>query len=319
VSELASRPAANRGYDTINFVLLFAIEDQHFWFRARNRIIATMVSQITAGLPLGYRVLEVGCGTGNVLRTLEQACPRGMVVGMDLFAEALQYARRRTSCPLVQGDARALPFNTQFDLICLFDVLEHLPDDMQVLRELHAMLATGGILLLTVPAHPSLWSYFDEASCHYRRYELVELESKLIRAGYQIEYLTQYMASIFPFVWVRRRWTALTQGRSTGNAGHMHERASLATLPSCARVCGELRIIPVVNDLLALLLAQEARLVARRLPLPIGTSLLAIARKDSISAGRLDVCLSYPSRNRKVKVWVKDRGLGRYDGSQNIR
>ena len=269
MTDLSSNPAVHRSYDPDFFAPLFAIEDRHFWFRARNQVISTLASQIAAGLALGYRVLEVGCGTGNVPRVLEQACPRGVVMGMDLFAEGLQYARRRTSCPLVQGDMHTPPFGTQFDLIGLFDLLEHLSDDMQVLRDLHAMLSPEGTLLLTVPAHPSLWSYFDEASHHCRRYEPAELESKLIRAGYQIEYLTQYMASIFPLVWLGRRLATLIDRRRTSDADHTDDLAAR-----------ELRIVPVFNDFVALLLAQEARVIARHRSLPIGTSLLAIARRD---------------------------------------
>ncbi len=270
LAESRSSQTAQRSYDPAYFERLFAIEDRHFWFHTRNRVIATVVGQITAGLAPGYRVLEVGCGTGNVLRVLEQACPRGTVVGMDLFAEGLQYAHQRTNCPLVQGDMHTPPFGTQFDLIGLFDLLEHLPDDMQVLRGLHAMLAFGGVLLLTVPAHPALWSYFDEASHHCRRYELAELERKLIRTGYRIEYLTQYMASIYPLVWLGRRLTALIDRRPASGAGRTHDLASR-----------ELHITPLVNDLLAWVLAQEARLIASRRRLPIGTSLLVIAREDS--------------------------------------
>ena len=261
-------------YDPTYFAPLFAIEDRHFWFRTRNRVIATLVSQITAGLAPGYRVLEIGCGTGNVLRVLEQACQQGTVIGMDLFAEGLQYARQRTSCSLVQGDMHTPPFGTQFDLIGLFDLLEHLADDMQVLRDLHAMLAPEGVLLLTMPAHPSLWSYFDEASRHCRRYESAQLESKLIGTGYRIEYMTQYMASIFPLVWLKRRLAALIDRRPAGDAGRTHDLAS-----------SELRVMPVVNDLLSLVLAQETRLIARRRRLLVGTSLLAVAHKDSAADG----------------------------------
>ena len=273
MNDIPSSSAAHRSYDPVYFAHLFAIEDQHFWFRARNRVISTLVRQITAGLASGYRVLELGCGTGNVLRVLEQACPRGVVVGMDLFAEGLQYACQRTSCFLVQGDMHTPPFGTQFDLIGVFDLLEHLPDDMQVLRKVHDLLTFRGALLLTVPAHPSLWSYFDKASHHIRRYELAELENKLIRTGYQIEYLTHYMAGIYPLVWLGRRLAALTDRRPVGDADRTHDLAS-----------SELRVVPVVNDLLALLLARETRLIASRRRLPIGTSLLAVAYKDSVSA-----------------------------------
>jgi ubiquinone/menaquinone biosynthesis C-methylase UbiE len=180
VTELPSRSSANSGYNPAYFGRLFAIEDRQFWFRARNRVIAKVVSQITVGLPPGYRVLEVGSDTGNVLRILQQACPHGMVVGMDLFADSFQYTRQGCSCSLVQGDTLKPPFTSNSQLIGVFDVLEHLPDDMQALRDPHPMLTIRGALLLTAPIHQSLWSYFDEASCHYRRYDPDELERKLV-------------------------------------------------------------------------------------------------------------------------------------------
>ena len=87
----------------------------------------------------------------------------------------------------------------------MFDVLEHLPNDEAVLHNLHRLLKPDGYLMLTVPANRSLFSYFDEASHHHRRYEYDELECKLIQAGYRIEFMTYYMATIFPMVWLGRR------------------------------------------------------------------------------------------------------------------
>lgn len=270
---MSAFPAASvvtDSYDPVYFAPLFAIEDRHFWFRARNHVITIIAQQVADRLTAGYRTLEVGCGTGNTLRILEQVCTRGSVMGMDLFAEGLSYARQRTICPLVQGDMHAAPFNTQFDLIGLFDVLEHLPDDIQVLHDLHAMLAPDGTLLLTVPAHPSLWSYFDEASHHCRRYELDDLEHKLISTGYRVEYLTYYMMSIFPLIWLGRRFATLTNQRTTHTKNHTY---NLATR--------ELRIIPLVNEMLCWILEQETQLIRRRYRLSVGTSLLVVAHKSS--------------------------------------
>lgn len=259
----------SKSYDPRFFERLFAIEDKHFWFRARNRVISVIIQGLVRHFRPGYHVLEVGSGTGNTLRQLEQTCINGTVLGMDLFFEGLRYAQHRVACPLVQGDMHFPPFGIQFDLIGLFDVLEHLPDDRAVLCDLHRLLKPNGCLVLTVPAHMSLWSYFDEASHHRRRYEYTELENKLNQAGYRVEYLTHYMASIFPLVWIGRRVAGHFFIKQGNDVEHAHQLAGR-----------DMKIIPVLNDTLLFMLSLETRLLARRRSLPIGTSLLAVARKE---------------------------------------
>jgi len=228
-----------------------------------------VVAQLTKDLPDGYRVLEVGCGTGNVLRALEQTCTRGTVVGMDLFAEGLAFARKRTSCPLVRGNVDQPGFGVPFDLIGAFDVVEHLSDDLQIFRSIHSMLKPGGVILLTVPAHQSLWSYFDEAAHHCRRYEPDDLRSKLNQTGFEIEFFSQFMASIYPLLWLVRRIGSVR--RKTGSPKHEEADRDLSL--------EELRIVPVLNGLLTFVLAQEARLIKSRFVLPFGSSLIAAARR----------------------------------------
>jgi SAM-dependent methyltransferase len=264
----SSEPIEHDSYDPAYFERLFSIEDRHFWFRARNLTIAATVSQVTTGMAPGYRVLEVGCGTGKVLKMLEETCDDGTVIGMDLFDEGLRFARRRTSCALVQGDVYKPPFDVQFDVIGAFDVIEHLPDDLQIMRNMLDMLAPGGALILTVPAHPSLWSYFDEASHHCRRYEEKELRNKLQESGYRVEYMTQYMATIFPIMWLGRRLATLAA-----------QLSPLKNQDADTMATDELRIVPIINGVLSWVLSQERRLIARRGHLPIGTSLLVVARR----------------------------------------
>ena len=126
-------------------------------------------------------------------------------VGIDLFHEGLLYARGRVSCPLIRGDVCDVSFRKPFDLVLLCDVLEHVDDDAAALENIHGFLKPAGTLLLTVPAHPFLWSDFDEAAGHRRRYTRSELECRLLRAGFSVDYLTHFMAPVLPLVWLKRR------------------------------------------------------------------------------------------------------------------
>ena len=255
------------GYDPSFFQRLTEVEDRHFWFRSRNRLIAEIAKKICGGWRPGYIALEVGCGTGNVLRVLEKACRRGTVAGLELWFEGLRAAKTRTGALLVQGDVREFPFSRQFDMVGLFDVLEHMAEESETLIALRQALVPGGKLLITVPAHQSLWSYFDEASHHCRRYSPQSLREKLAATGFEVEFLSQFMACIFPLVWFVRK-----AGRGRRKDSGPAEARALADK--------EFRLIPVLNELLTALLTLEARWLSAGHKLPFGTSIIAIARKS---------------------------------------
>ena len=88
----------NSGYDPAFFAKLNKLEESHFWFRARRRAVGTLLCQLTSRFPDGYKVLELGCGNGGMLKLLKQSCPGGNVFGMDLFCEGLKYAALRSDC-----------------------------------------------------------------------------------------------------------------------------------------------------------------------------------------------------------------------------
>jgi len=251
------------GYDPQFFNRLARIEDRHFWFRFRNRVLISLVRDVVKPLPPGFRLLEAGCGNGNVLRFLASASRRGVAIGIDLFEEGLRLARRRYDAHLVCGDIHSPPFRCRFDVIGAFDVIEHLRDDHQPLRDFHHLLAERGVLLLTVPAHLNLWSYFDEASGHCRRYSRKQLESTLAECGFRVEYMTEFMMALYPVLWLARRLSAWMRKPNS---------APTDSLP-------DLRVIPVLNQLLPLLLYWELPLLRRRIRIPLGSSLLAIARR----------------------------------------
>ena len=233
------------------FAALLVAEDRHFWFSSRNQVIRSVLRKMVSSLAPGYRVLEAGCGTGNVLRVLEEVCLHGEIVGSELFEEGLRCARTRVGCRLVQADVRRLPFAAPFDVIGLFDVLEHLPDDAEVLDELYRQLEQGGRLIITVPAHPALWSYADDYAGHYRRYTAAGLNAVLTRAGFRVDWLGHFMAPLVPLIWLKRRLSAvLARGRPVGRES-LREQA-----------LDDLTIVPVLNRCLTWLLALEAPLLA---------------------------------------------------------
>jgi hypothetical protein len=152
-------------------------------------------------------------------------------------------------------------------VVCIFDVREHVQQEKETLAALWELLAPGGSLLLTVPAHQSLWSYFDEAARHCRRYSVQDLGRKLADAGFEVEFLSQFMASIFPIVWIFRKMRG------------QPEQLNSEKVRSYANA--EFRIVPIVNQVLTALLTLEARWIARGHRLPIGTSLVAVARRPA--------------------------------------
>jgi SAM-dependent methyltransferase len=252
-------------FDAKLFPALFESEKRHFWFRARTRVIQELARQATHELPAGYRVLEIGCGTGNVLRALEEACATGEVTGIEPFEEAVTLARSRVKrSTVIQGDVFTMDLPGKFDLIGIFDVLEHLQDDEGAMRRIRSLLRPGGKLLVTVPAHQYLWSYFDRVSHHCRRYERGELCAKLVAAGFTIDFASELFSLLLPLAWLARRTGSAADPELTPEeAAKLSER--------------ELRRVPVVNEILLGLFRGEEALVKRRISIPLGTSLLAVA------------------------------------------
>jgi SAM-dependent methyltransferase len=255
-------------YSADQFAALFAVEDRHFWFQARNRCIAAALRSLP-NFDAISRVLEVGCGTGVVLAELQRLFPTGQITGLDLFEEGLSFARRRFQGTLVQGDVFTHTFDEQFDVVGAFDVIEHLDDDQAILSRFWQQIRPGGYVLLTVPAHQGLWSYFDEVAHHRRRYDVKGLTQKLTAAGFADIYVTPFMAALLPIMWLKRR--LIGDGISGVSRADSKRRQGA--------VESDLHVGSVPNLLLS-------RLISRRVRVPFGTSLLALAKRPQARTSR---------------------------------
>lgn len=244
-----------RGFNPDDFELLTRLEGSSFWFQARNELINWALAE---SFPAAASLLEVGCGTGYVLASIAEAQPDLRLAGAELYLEGIHHAQERVPrADWYQLDATRIPFEAEWDVVCAFDVLEHVDDDESFLAGLHSAAVPGGGMILTVPQHPSLWSRADERAHHVRRYRRNELLDKVTAAGFTVSRVTSFVSLVLPLMWASRRRDRLSP--------HAYEAArehSSWVGPALEWVC-----------------SVERWAIRRGLDFPAGGSLLVVAKR----------------------------------------
>jgi ubiquinone/menaquinone biosynthesis C-methylase UbiE len=235
-------------YDPYFFEQLKKAEEKYFWFQIRRKWI---FDKLKIFIPPPAKVLEVGCGTGNVSSFLAK---KGYeVTGCEFYTDAIK--RAWPGFMIVQGDANNLPFeDNQFDIVGLFDVIEHFQDDITPLKEALRVVRKGGILAVTVPAREELWSWIDEISLHKRRYTKEKLKLAFSKARLKPLLIDYIFMTLYPIM-------KCTRSNKTDKGDDLF------------------RINKLVNILLGKLFDTE-RHISKIVTLPLGTSLIGIARKE---------------------------------------
>ena len=232
------------------------LEDGYWWFIARRRLAVSLLDD--AGLK-NARLLDAGCGAGALLAEL---AARGRAVGVDISAPAIAITAERGLETLVQADVQQLPFGAgAFDAVTLCDVLEHVENDQQAVREAGRVLKPGGAVIITLPALNVLWSNHDEALGHHRRYHPGRTADMLRQAGLDVEKLSFGLFFLFPIALALRPIQRLLSRRQ-----------------SQPPETGIIRVPAFLNRFLTGLMNVENALI-RRLNLPMGISLVAVGRK----------------------------------------
>lgn len=235
------------------FALLARAEADHWWFRGRREFVAALLERL--GLPPEANLLDAGCGSGGNLALLARF---GRVYGFEYDHEALAAAAVLGIGRVEHGwlpDGVPLTDAPRFDVIGLFDVLEHLSQPVESLRALASRLTPGGAIVITVPALPFLWGPHDVAHQHVRRYTRRVLREQAARAGLRLEYVTHTNLLLLPLAIIQR----------------LRERL-FGYHPD------DLMPSPLVNRLLLTVWRQERWWIPHR-SLPVGLSLMAIARR----------------------------------------
>jgi SAM-dependent methyltransferase len=245
-------------YPTEAHGALANVEQDSFWFRHRNRIIAKVVHRFSATKP----VFEIGGGNGYVSLGLERAGIRAFVVepGIDGATTALE-----RGLTVVNAAFTADLFNKEsLPAVGVFDVIEHIEHDRSFLIDCCTALEPGGFLYVTVPAHRFLWSADDEYAGHYRRYSRKALNTLLQESGFEVKQVSAFFSLLVPPLFLLRTLPSKIgrrKVRSVEQAVSHHADGAIS------------RFVEKI-------LHFERYLIASDMPLPFGTSLIAVARKN---------------------------------------
>ncbi|OPX21883.1 MAG: hypothetical protein B1H04_05875 [Planctomycetales bacterium 4484_123] len=244
--------------------LMCAVQDSHWWWRARRRVVAAVLERHLRRRG-GLAVADVGCGFGVHVPLL---LAYGQVTCIDPNPEALDHLAGKWGgkVALVRA-AVPEPLARRFDLMVLADVLEHIEGDAAAVEWMHRHLNDGGHVLLTVPAHPALWTQMDEAVGHRRRYRRGQL-CRLLRHRFEIVHMSYYNMLLLPAKLAFVAFDRLC-------------RLLRPTAPK--RSFNEVPPRPV-NWLLGALASLEAPL-AGRWSLPVGVGLVVLARRRPVAGG----------------------------------
>lgn len=236
---------------------LYRQEQSHWWFSGRRRLAVDALGRWCRRKP--QRLLDMGCGTGAMLDELQRL---GCEVGLDISPTALRYCHGRGHSRLALGVGEALPLrDAAMDAVVSLDVLEHIEDDRRTLSELYRICAGDGIIVITVPATPWLWTTRDDRLLHKRRYTRRQLTEHCRAAGFVVEKCSYYCVFFFPVVAL-----VVLLNRLLGRKADVKD-----DVPS---------VPPLLNALFRAALLAEQWLM-RWVNYPFGVSLFCVLRKPA--------------------------------------
>lgn len=216
---------AKVSYPENSHSVLASIEPRSYWFNHRNEVILRVVRRF----PPGGRIYDVGGGSGYVSLRLREAGFETLVI--EPGPQGARAAHDR-GLPVVRAAFQDLQIeDASVPALGLFDVLEHIENDLEALRNLWRILPLGGRLYLTVPAHGALWSKEDDVAGHYRRYGAGSVSRVLRQAGFEVEFVSYFFSILVAPIFLFR---ALPSRLGVRRANQASETANEHSLPSNA-------------------------------------------------------------------------------------
>lgn len=186
----------------------YILEREHWWFRVRAKIILQLIKEsFLKQNQSGLKILNIGAATG---KTSELLSAFGEVTSLEYDQDCCDFANSTLGLNIINGSILELPFvDKEFDLVCAFDVIEHVEDDLLGTKEMNRVCKDNGIIVVTVPAFMSLWSHHDEVNHHFRRYTLTTLRTLFKNANLSVIKSTYFNTILFIPIFVFRSLSKL--------------------------------------------------------------------------------------------------------------
>ena len=186
----------------------FSLERNHWWFKVRAKIILLLIDKSLAKNKDNNRtVLNIGAATG---KTSEILAKYGEVTSLEYDKECCEFVNENLPIKVINGSILELPFaDNTFDLVCAFDVIEHVEDDKLALAEMKRVCKQNGLITVTVPAFMSLWSHHDIVNHHFRRYTKSNLTQLFTGNNLNYNFTTYYNSILFLPIFIFRLCTKI--------------------------------------------------------------------------------------------------------------
>lgn len=259
-------------FDPNGFNILFKMQREHFWYAGRHHFILHEFKKIRSLQYCGNAIKAIdlggGCGgwidyllhTPNVLieeLALGDSSRLALTLAKDVVGNGVN---------LFEVDLLDLPWQERWDIIFLLDVIEHIPDESEVLRQCMKALRSNGIVIVTAPALKFFWSYNDEVAKHLRRYCIADFEKLADETGFELIDSRYFMFFLSPLLWISRLFAP--------NIRKM-------TQEQIQRIDKKSHRIPCrpINKVFKCIFSLESLLSVKNIRVPWGTSVLGVFLK----------------------------------------
>lgn len=250
--------------DHLYYKEYYNLERKHWWFVARENIILSQVKNLLKdNNKENIKILNIGCSTGRSSEYLSQF---GNVSSIEYDKFCCEFATEKTGLEIIHGSITELPFEDNiFDLVCAFDVIEHVENDILAVSEMKRVARKNGLLFVTVPAFMSLWSHHDVINHHYRRYKSKEIKSLFSKNNDGKELFSSYFNFFLfpPIYFVRTISNFLKLGEKRSGSGSDFETFNPG----------------ILNKTLYLIMNFENKFIKNSIKLPFGVSYLYTWKK----------------------------------------